>query len=490
MLIVNLIYFLALFFVFRYAKRVQIENMSKWTMPIAFSVKAIVGIFFSYVYIYSFDKNCEPSDAVRFLDESKRLKDVFYVSKLDFFHLLTGFGETPKLAHTYLSKSFLWNAGNFSIINDSKNVIRANTLIQFISFGSSFVHILIFTSFSLIGIQQIHKAIQPHVSINSTLLFYSLILFPTLLFWASSPLKEPILILGIGLLIRSLLLKDRTHKRIIIGTIGFVLLLSFKPYIIYCAIPSLLFIFLNNCFNKQKIIKSLTILFLGGFIILFYFNTERQKLTEYISRKQFDLENVGKGGIHVYGPNCFYYFKPENYKNFLKKDAEIRLIHPSFAYKLSYDLTQIPEKIYLKPTLEKWKIHIIMPGTSSYFKTTEINNSFAQLIKNIPEALVNTNFRPYLFEKGSTLKYLSIIEIWSLFSFLGIAIYKRKKLNYTEIKIILSLLIFIFFLSILIGWTTPISGAIVRFRLPIQLAFICIGSILIDFNKIKLKKNE
>ena len=42
-------------------------------------------------------------------------------------------------------------------------------------------------------------------------------------------------------------------------------------------------------------------------------------------------------------------------------------------------------------------------------------------------------------------------------------------------------------LLLLTGWTTPINGALVRFRFPAQLALFIVGSMLI---KIKTKKHE
>ena len=132
-----------------------------------------------------------------------------------------------------------------------------------------------------------------------------------------------------------------------------------------------------------------------------------------------------------------------------------------------------------------------MPGTKSYFKSTLIDNSFKQLLLNIPEAIINAILRPFPFDTGSILKLPTMLEAWGVFLFLILSlIFKKKNIQKKEVGIILSLLIFATLLFLLIGWTTPISGAIVRFRFPAQLAMVITAAILIDYKRIKFWKNE
>lgn len=432
----------------------------------------------------------EPSDAMRFLDESNQLYNVFFKSKSDFFALLTGIGDNARMIHEHMDKTFIWDAGNFTLINDSRNTIRINCLFRFISFGEDFINILLMCFLSLIGIQQLYISIQPLSKLHPKILFYSLLLFPSLLFWSSSNLKEPLLILGIGLLARSFLLKDRLIKRILIGGIASILLILFKPYILLCLLPGILFYLINKLVFKNKLYYTVFTFLSILVICCITFPKQRQRFTENISRKQFNVENVGKGGIHVDCKNGYYYFKPHQYKNLKIKDDKVTLIHPSDAVFLSVNTEEIPHDIHLKPSGETWNIHIIMPGTNSYIKTKSIDNSFKQLILNIPEAIFNTLFRPFPFDNGSFLKYPAMLEVWGLILFFIFAIYYKRKLETNSVNLIACLFIFAITLALLIGWTTPITGAIVRFRFPIQLALFIICAIIIDTDKIfKNSKN-
>ena len=102
---------------------------------------------------------------------------------------------------------------------------------------------------------------------------------------------------------------------------------------------------------------------------------------------------------------------------------------------------------------------------------------------------MNSYFRPFPSDPGSTLKYPAMIETWIITLFLMYSIYKRRKLSKQEIGLITSLIIFSLFLLVIIGWTTPIIGAIYRYRLPAQLAILLIATLLFQNNKkTELKK--
>jgi hypothetical protein len=487
-LFINTFYFLLFFLLFRYAPIFRLKNLSSWTMPLAFCVKILMGLFFCYVYIYSLEPGAEPSDAIRFLEESKQLWEVFYKSPGDFFALITGIGDDARMIHEHMHNTFIWDAGNFTTVNDSRNTIRVHTLLHFISFGSVFVHTVFMCALSLIGLQQLYLSFQSFSKLPPLVLFFSLLLFPSLLFWSSSILKEPLLLLGVGLFTRALLVKEGFKKGIIFGLLGALLLIFFKPYIFLCILPSLAFYLPYKYLMKEKIVHTLVFSFSILVILLLAFPTKRQSVTENLSRKQFDVENVGRGGIHASHRGGYYYFKPHQYKNIKVTGGFVELIHPSNAILLSVDTRELPREVHLLPTKELWRIHIVMPGTNSYIKTTAINNSFSQLLLNIPEALINSFFRPFPLDSGSFLRFPAMLEVWLLSGFLFLAIYRRRKIDAKTRGIIAGLFIFSICLLLLIGWTTPVTGAIARFRFPAHLSLFLVGALLIDLplNKKKI----
>lgn len=446
---------------------------------IIFLLKFLIGCVFLYYFLRIQHRAEAPSDAYRFLEESLELRQIARRSIADYLSLLTGFGNTQELTHVYLKSLFVWNSGEGFGFNESRNLIRLHSLIQFISFGNPYIHLIVFNVITLIGLQKLFSGVRYYTKLPRYLTLGILVLFPAILFWTSGILKESMLFTGLCFLFYSITPICKTPN--VNAIIGSLLLVVFKPYILFCLLPAFLYLGIQKFFLKQRELTALGIVFILGTLALTLSSNFRQKITEKISRKQFDMINVGEGGLHAYTGFCYYYFTPDQYKTFTIFGDSIQLRKSVSAYQLDVSLQKKPFKIKLNPPQPKWLIHLQMPGTKSYFKVKRINNSFGNLIKTVPEALINAFFRPFPFEKGSKLKYLALVETCVLTCLLIIALLFPQK---SEKSTILALLLFAFFLLLLIGWTTPISGAIVRFRMPAQLSLLILCLCSIDYKRI------
>jgi hypothetical protein len=261
-------------------------------------------------------------------------------------------------------------------------------------------------------------------------------------------------------------------------------MLLFKPYVLACILPALGFHFIYRYFGGESILKSLAISSALLAITVLVFPKTEETFTHYISRKQFDFDNVGKGGIHVLGDTCFYYFKPEQIDLLDFKGNLVTLKSATDAYVIYFGSIQSPIPIHLQATGETWQVAYKSVGCLSYIEPKLIENSTSQLIKNIPESLANSVLRPYPGDPGSWLKIPAMLEVWIIFFVFLICVIYRRKLNSFEKGLIGALFIFALSLYLLIGWTTPVIGAIARYRFPAQLAVVFIGLILIDSKKI------
>jgi hypothetical protein len=433
-------------------------------MPIAFTIKTIVAVIFLTKYLHPDSNNLIPSDTMRFLSDGAILRNVYNESPKDYFSLLFGFGDELLFVKKYLSETEFWDTQNITIANDSRNIIKIQSLIHFISFGKPIIHSLFMCFISLIGIKSLFIAFKPYTSLKPLTFFLILLLFPSLLFWTSGILKEPFLFLGLSILIRALLIQERLIKRIILGFLGIIILLSIKPYVLLCMIPATIFYILYKYIFKAKLFISLISFLTIGLSIIVLFPIQRQKLVKNISRKQYDFDHLGKGGLYINGDTSYIYFEHKDYENLIinKEDSSVKVIKPTRCLIVSQDHEYKPKPNIYLPDNKNRTIVYNVNGALSYIKTTLINNSFSQLMKNIPEAFLNSYFRPFPSDPGSTLKYPAMIETWIITLFLIYSIYKRRKLSKQEIGLITSLIIFSLFLLIIIGWTTPIIGAIYR----------------------------
>ncbi|HLU87181.1 MAG TPA: hypothetical protein VKZ44_05460, partial [Taishania sp.] len=73
-----------------------------------------------------------------------------------------------------------------------------------------------------------------------------------------------------------------------------------------------------------------------------------------------------------------------------------------------------------------------------------------------------------------------------LIYFAGILLFFRRKLDRSAVNLLVGLAVFCLILSLIVGLTTPVVGALVRYKVPIQVAVMLIA--LIVFNPQKIKR--
>jgi hypothetical protein len=113
-----------------------------------------------------------------------------------------------------------------------------------------------------------------------------------------------------------------------------------------------------------------------------------------------------------------------------------------------------------------------------------LDGSFWNLVQAVPIAFINTSFRPFPMDLNSLMIVLPFLE--NVFLILLIIVFitqKRTTVFYQNQKILCIYFgLVIFFLFSLIGLTTPIIGAIVRYKVPVLPFLYIIVLSLIDFN--------
>ena len=204
-----MLYFIFLFLLFillfRYVPQLRVEGLNNWTQSLGFVVKMGAGFYFLYVYTTIYGNGALSADAGAFMEESLILHDVFWTSPFDYIKLLIGWDSNDILMFKYLSETSHWDPGSQAILSDNRNILRVHSLIHFISFNRVNIHLLIMCSISLVGVKQLYLAIKDHTRIKNFYVYLILLVFPSVLFWTSSILKEPLMFLGLALFVRGVL---------------------------------------------------------------------------------------------------------------------------------------------------------------------------------------------------------------------------------------------------------------------------------------------
>lgn len=441
-----------------------------------FLLKVVVGCAFLYIYKVFYSA----SDAYSFLEDSRILHEVFYHSKKDYFLFLTGISNTTEMVQRHLSETTLWSKGPSTLFNDSQNVIRINSLIYFISHGNAYIHGVFMSLFSTIGLRDIAYAFRHRTKLRPRFVLAGLILIPSVLFWTSGILKEPIMLIGIGLVVRGMLADETTLKRAIRIFFGTLILLCIKPYLLVCiGLGGLYFVFSALLFKQRPWIAFAGYIGLLALVLLIVPKL-RNEITSSLTVKQEDSYNVGKGGLYVIRDSVkFYYFQHADIPKLKIKDSIAILQEPAHAQEKWIYQRSVFEPVYLTPNQEKWKLYLLLDSSNSLIQTTPINHSFAQLLRNTPEALANALLRPFPTDSGSAFKYPAMVEVFLGVALLLAAIIFRRRLSVSERRLLISMIIFALALLLLVGWTTPVTGAIVRYRIPAYIAIFIISIFVI-----------
>lgn len=448
-----------------------------------FLFKSLVSIGFYYGYTVFVPKGNFFLDAGGYLKDSISLNHVFYESPIDYLKLLTGFGETKSLIMEHLKDTTLWDKGT-SIYNDSKNVIRFNSLLVFISHGNAFVHIVFMNLISTLGLRWIVLTFKRRMLAYR--LFYALLLFgmPGLMFVSGGILKEPILIFGAGLLLYSVFSDWILAGKISTALFGLLLMICIKPYVLGCLSMALLYlIFANSCFKKRPLIASVIFVFIVSLPVIFSSDL-RQQIADNLTKKQVDTERVAMGGLYLEGDKQ----QKEYYFVALKDLDKVALSYDSAVVvtrlkggRKTMHTNDVFEPLILQPDGVIRKIEVFMPEmSSSYVATKPIENSFKNVIYKIPEAFVNASFRPFIGDAGKIAKYPAFLEMILIFGCCIFAVFSCRKLTVGDKRIVISLILFAVMLLVLVGMTTPVVGAIVRYRLPAYIAVLAFSFIIIS----------
>lgn len=453
-------------------------GLTRKQLLLGWFVKVFFGVCFILIHSEIYGIGAITVDWEEYIHDSIVLNNVAYQSFETYLKFLFGF-STDADTYQYLMNTNHWSAGDMGIINDSRNVLRVNSLLVFVSGGQVYVHVLFFAFFSFLGLVELFRAFKEKLSYSQRFFWIALILFPSLGFWSSSVLKEPLMLTGLALLIHALLGNLKGYALFWRVALGTILMLLFKPYVLVCFLVCLPVYFLGKKVFKKRFFLAPIVVF-GAFLLFFAVNsTLRKDLTHRLTRMQFDFMNVGRGGMHVAADSVFFYFHQDQYGSLeFNDDNTVRVKDELIAKKVTPGLKYPFDDVRLNATDGPWEIIFVGTQCGSYIEPTPINNSFVQLLNNIPEAFVNAAFRPTFWDQGGLLKIANFLETIALFSFLIFSLIRTSGFTNWDIRNEqIFLACFAILLLVLIGWTTPVLGALVRYRVPAYLAILLISMI-------------
>jgi hypothetical protein len=480
---------LLLLYFYRWSeKHWQVSN--KMVLPLFFMGKIGFALFFLYIYTYHYGGGELTADAGRFFKESRVFFNLCFEHPDMYLKFLFGLESDPHIVDAYMPELSHWNATTRTMPNDSRNVIRINSLLHFISFGEILVHFVCFSFFSFMAALDLAKFLRRLSTLTYEVIVLLLTLFPSIAFWSGSIIKEPLLIVGIFLLFRGVFDAELSLKgKLWRCFLGILLMAMFKPYVLLVLIPILLYhLVIARFFHSMKALIFSTIGCISLAILSLFMVGKLDDGIHIISRQQQDFMNVRDGGLYLAKDSAYQYYVYFGNRSQFRVEGNIaELLEPTgvlVVHKSDYEDRYASK---LEEIGTKFTIEVQMSQAGSGIEVTRINESGWTMLRMIPEVLVNVLFRPWPWDKGSWLIIPAFIENVILILLLIVSFIFHRTLSVNEKRIIWSLCLFAVALMLIVGWTTPVLGAIVRYKMPATLALLIIVIIQIDYKRIRRK---
>lgn len=403
------------------------EGIKPIWWSIAFGLKVLAGILLVYIYLdYYSDRGS--ADMFKYYDDGRAIWESTRGNNKDFVKIISGIynqDEYALLKDKYLVNTNHWDRADFVPFRyENRLIIRINAALMPLTGDNFGLHLLFFIFIAFIGQYFLFKSIAPFV--HKKLSFLIIFLFPSLLLWTSGILKEAIIIFIIGLWFYGLkMLIDKKYVlSVILLLISTLIASTVKVYIIIGLYLSILPLIIYKIIKKYKVWQVYLCVFL----------------------------------IYI-------------------------LSIPLLKYLFGLDLlTLIVNKLELTTNLA------ISENAGSMINPLKLEPTLFSFIINAPLAIINTFFRPFINDINSLIIIPSFIEnlLWILLTIIAI-IFRKKEITQKEQNILLFFLSFVIIETLLIGYTTPILGATVRYRIFPMLFFLLSLIIVNDFEKIKYK---
>jgi hypothetical protein len=382
-------------------------------------LKVLAGTALWAVYTYVYPDRAT-ADVFKYFDDSAVMFSALPDRPGDYLRMLFSVdNDQPWFDQQYYGRMNNWyRQWESNLHNDAHTVIRFNAVVRLISFGEFHVHTVVAAFLALTGMLALYRAFVGALAGRERALAISLFLLPTVLFWASGAIKESLLFFGLGLLLhqfRRFLAGERSVAGLALGLFGLVLLFHLKFYVLMSLLPALGVMLWARMFGAARPWMAGAVVF-GGFAALAL------------------LSSRLPGDVNILE---VLMWKQRDFIGLARATASGSFVQP--------------------PPLE---------ATPWGF------------VRLVPYALVNTFLGPVVHPSGGILGLLSAAENIALLPLLLVPFLFRRSWRQVDGVLLVALAGYCLVLACVIGWTTPVMGALVRYRAPLY-PFLCIVSLLL-----------
>lgn len=398
-------YVLFNFLLYRF-RCLQLSALRPWVTLAFFHLKFAAGLLIWAIYTFYYT-DIQNNDAHKYYTDAVVLHQYGARQPLAFAKIVLG--DADALPATIESQLKNWSRHfDEAPFNENQTVIKLHALLLFFSGHSYFVHILFMCFISLLGYKLLLKATFPSAD-SRLILALPVLLLPSVLLWSSGVMKEPLLVLGLGIYVFALSHFRWSAKHVLLLLAGAWLILVVKFYVLVCLLPaSAAYLWSRNANAIRSIagkyVAVILLLSLVVFVLPRIFSV-RSPLTMLANKQEHAIKEAA-------------YFKAGS----------------------AVDIPRVTDE---------WS-----------------------LLKAVPAGIGHVGLRPYLWECKNPLMLLSGLETILILVLLlvGLALFDRQGTSTYSLFLFLLFSSLLYF--VLIGVTTPVLGNLVRYKAPMLPLFI------------------
>lgn len=380
-----------------------------------FVFKCVVGLGLGAIYKMHYGTG----DTFGYFDDSGHLFSVFFNEPKQFVKIFLDYHITsPDTARNVAGLHLWYDSGFDDYYNDARTVVKINALLRFFSFGYYEVHVVFMNCISYIGLLWIYSVFFSGLNIDgwrNTVILSIGFLIPSVLVWGSGLLKEPIILFMVGINLRLIqLTTDNMRIRYFIYFPLIVFLFAIvKFYLLVILFPGVVAIFLSKYSLANRQIK---------FVLVAYL-----------------LAVFAIVGIGFYNPDY-----------------------------------ELPKLLFGKQ-LNTYRFAVFM-NAGSVIQPVSFAPDWISFVKHIPEGIWMAFARPYPTELGQWWMFPHSVEAWIILLLYAANFFYDRCKNIVGNAFHVYGIITALCLLLLIGYTNPVVGNIVRYRMIAMLLLAVIGS--------------
>ncbi len=395
-------------FVIRSLPFFNATGLSKRTIGSLFLLKILAGTALWYVYTYVHTDRAT-ADIYRYFDDGNIMFSALPEHPLDYVRMLTGIGNDQRRFDVYYYQVMnnWYRQYESNMYNDAHTMIRFNAFVRLFSFGQYHVHTVFICFLCTTGLVALYKAFVTRIAGHERVWALALFVLPSVLFWSSGVIKEALLFFGLGLF--ALTLKDLLRNgvrawNLLLLPFCIVLLFFLKFYVLLSLLPA--FTAYVWCVRT------------GG----------AKPLLKFVA----------------------------TYAVFIALGLNSDLFYRDF---------RILEVLWVK---QRDFIGMATAANSgSLVDVAELEPNVWSFLQAAPHALYMTFLAPLTAWGNGALGMMSALENIGLLVLVCMAVRWRRVWNEVDKPLLCFCLGYCILLALVIGWTTPVIGALVRYRVPL-----------------------